>query len=101
MPVNARKLPGTTQAKCVAVIDRDGYILRTMQSILATAKHFGCAGDTVAKRCNRTAQTVDEFEMLGVSFRYHDEWEKMDDDERIRDIIAVRVQNDEKRRKAI
>ena len=72
-------------ARQTLVIDREGNEIARFPSTSAAAMRCGISQDTVCRRCNRRIDG-DEFQFMGYTFRYSDEWEGMSPDERKRDL---------------
>lgn len=82
----------------VVAIDKRGRIIKKFTSTEDAAQHYGCSRNSVWERCTRFTRDISEFSLLdGISFRYAAKWSKLSDTERLRDIIEVGLQSDNRR----
>lgn len=82
--------PNASNAFTVVAIDCIGNEFARFGSAKDAGDRYGVTSKTVVARCNRVAITKSEFEPLGVSFRFLEEWEGMSESERRADINSVR-----------
>lgn len=82
--------PGVRTSRFVVAIDVAGDVVMQFSSMEEAARRMGCSVRTVYSRCNRVSSGKSEFELLGVSFRFMNEWAGMTDKERKMDIVSVR-----------
>ncbi|MBO7670941.1 MAG: hypothetical protein J6S60_10170 [Oscillospiraceae bacterium] len=75
-----------TRYRGVVVIDRSGVVLRRCHGVTNAAVLYGMDKTFVSSRCNR--RIVEEFQPHGVTFRYADEWDAMDEETRLADIAV-------------
>lgn len=81
MPANART---------VVQISESGMELQRFESINMAAREVKCSSAAVHRRCHGdTWINFDEFASFGCTFRFADEWDAMDAEERIKCIRAA------------
>ena len=86
---NRRAVQKTYNSLGVVAVDVAGEEVARFQSICDAAKRFNCNALTVVRRCNRGITSQDEFEPLGVSFRFLEEWAVMSKQQRRADIAEI------------
>lgn len=79
-PVNARE---------VVQIDKHGFEIGRFDSMSIAAANAGCSLTTVRNRCIRAmSRGTNEFYFYGCTFRFADEWDKMNLEQRRADLCA-------------
>lgn len=76
--------------RTVVAVDCIGNVVRRFPSLRSAGAYVGMTGEAIAYRCNHLHTEKDEFENVGITFRYENEWEKMTTEERIRDLMKRR-----------
>lgn len=87
-----------TPTSVIAVINSNGRILATHNSLNDVAIQYGCNVSLVRNRCEKSIVYYDEFSELGVSFRYYEQWKDLSDTDRKKDVDFIRQRNAENRR---
>lgn len=78
----ARGVPKTSgPIRPVVTIDRDGNVLRRFGTVQAAAVYMGKGKEYVRKRCKGLISS-DEYDEAGITYRYADEWDAMNGDQR-------------------
>lgn len=80
-----RKLPGE---RPVVKLSRSGEEAGRYRSVVVAAMHNGMTEQRVGNRCRRSMRK-DEFKVLGFTFRFADEWDRMTDAERREDLFRL------------
>lgn len=71
----------------VVAVDREGFAVRRYEGVQSAATHCGTSPHAVYSRCLRQMGRG-EFRMLGFTFRYAGEWDRMTDAERRADVAG-------------
>lgn len=81
-----RKWLNAHNALAVVAVDRLGHVIKSFPSIKATARYVHCSATTIFNRCNYVPLEKDEFEPLGITFRFEADWERLTPEQRVNDI---------------
>lgn len=73
----------------VVAVDRAGFAVRRFTGVNNAAARCGTSHHAVYSRCLRQIGR-DEFRLLGITFRYAEEWDRMTDAERRADVAGKR-----------